>query len=412
MLLPAQRADGDRPPTSPVRLPAGFEAAGTWCGIKEMTEQVGGEDAPLDLGLLLAPEAAPAVAVFTRNRLLGAHIPLCREHLARSGGHVRAVLVTSGCANCATGRQGVEDARALCRGLADRIGCPPEQVLTMATGAIGTALPVERIVVALDPLLARATPEGGADFARAIMTTDTRPKARHATAASGTAVSGFAKGSGMIHPDMATLLGFLLTDGLARGASAGLPALLARLVDRSFHRVTVDGDTSPNDTVLLWGRETEGGGSGSGLEEALSEVACGLARDVAADGEGASRMVTLHVTGAADEDEAARVGRAIARSPLVKTALAGGDANWGRIVSAACACGEPLDPARLRLAIGPAEVYREGEPRPDLEPRARAHLAGPSVRLALDLGRGTAAAELWTCDLTTGYVEINAHYRT
>src|SRR5690606_29228036 len=150
--------------------------------------------------------------------------------------------------------QGVEGARALCRSLAERIGCPPEQVLTMSTGAIGTALPVERVAAALDHLLAEASPGGGADLARAIMTTDTRPKARHARAASGAVVGGFAKASGMIHPDMATLLGFLLTDGLARGASADLPALLARRVDRSFHRVTVDGDTSPNDTVLLWGR--------------------------------------------------------------------------------------------------------------------------------------------------------------
>jgi len=390
-------------------LPRGFVAAGIRCGIKA---------APgvLDLGLLLAAEARPASALFTRNQLTGAHVTVCREQLARSGGLVRAVLVNSGNANCATGAEGLEDARELCRALAARIGCPDEQVLMMSTGVIGARLPADRIRFALGELLAAASGTGGEDFARAILTTDTGPKTASETSPSGTTVTGFAKGSGMIHPDMATMLAFLLTDG-GRGRSdsdSGSDShrvqrdLLRRVTDRTFHCTTVDGDTSPNDTVLLWGGE-----AGSDVEGALTAVARTLARSIAADGEGATRLVTIRVTGGRDEAEATRIGRAVAVSPLVKTAIAGRDPNWGRIVSAACAAGVPVDPDRMTLAIGGAVVYRFGRPLPAAEPAAHTHLAEQrEVEVTLDLGVGTASSEVWTCDFTAAYVEINAHYRS
>jgi glutamate N-acetyltransferase / amino-acid N-acetyltransferase len=388
-------------------LPHGFLAAGIRCGIKASSRGP-------DLGLLLADEARPASALFTRNQLTGAHVTVCREQLARSGGLVRAVLVNSGNANCATGAEGVEDARELSRALAARIGCPAEQVLMMSTGVIGARLPADRIGSALGDLVAAASAAGGEDFARAIMTTDTGPKTADATSESGATVTGFAKGSGMIHPDMATMLAFLLVDG-ADGPSDPNPTsgssqreLLRRVTDRTFHCTTVDGDTSPNDTVLLWGR-----GAGPGLEDALTAVARRLARSIAADGEGATRLVTIHVTGGRDEAEATRIGRAVAVSPLVKTAIAGRDPNWGRIVSAACSAGIPVDPDRMTLAIGGSVVYRCGRPLPAAEPAAHAHLTEQrEVEMALDLGIGTASSEVWTCDFTAEYVEINAHYRS
>lgn len=391
-----------------VHLPKGFRAHGVRCGLKKTPDA-------LDLGLLLSDRPAPASALFTRNRLNGAHIPVCRDHLARSGGFVRAVLVNAGNANCATGAAGIADARTLCASLAARIGCPTEQVLMVSTGVIGAPLPVARIEVALDALLEGSAPDGGARFAQAIMTTDTFPKARETVTTEGR-VTGFAKGAGMIHPDMATMLAFLLGDALPPGGRD----LLARVADRSFHRATVDGDTSPNDTVLLWGRPlpTAQGAADEGarsavLEEALTAVAQDLARDLARDGEGATRMVTIRILGARTEREAAHVGRTIARSPLVKTAIAGRDPNWGRILSAACTAGVPVDPEHARLAIGGVEVYRDGSPLVQNEAAAHAHLVGSTeVEIALELGLGSATADVWTCDLTADYVDINAHYRS
>ena len=384
-----------------VGLPEGFRANGVACGLKKAA-------GALDLGLLVSDRAAPAWALFTRNRLNGAHIPVCRDHLARGGGLVRAVLVNAGNANCATGVAGIADARGLCASLAARIGCPTEQVLMVSTGVIGAPLPVSRIEVALDVLLEGAEPAGGGRFAEAIMTTDTFAKAHETVMAEGR-VTGFAKGAGMIHPDMATMLAFLLGDALPAGGRD----LLSRVADRSFHRATVDGDTSPNDTLLLWGRTLAEGPRDATLEAALTSVAQDLARDLARDGEGATRMVTIRILGARSEQEASEVGRAIARSPLVKTAIAGRDPNWGRILSAACNAGAPVDPERARLAIGPVDVYRDGIPLVPNEAAAHAHLAGSKdVAIELDLGLGSATADVWTCDLTADYVEINAHYRS
>ena len=383
-----------------VPLPPGFRAAGLHCGLKKNQQ--------LDLGLLLADSPVPAAAIYTQNQLVGAHIHVCRDHLLRSNGHVRAVLVNARNANCATGQQGIDDARTCCRELALRLRCPVEQILMCSTGPIGAPLPVPRIVSHLDALLERASPNGALDFARAIMTTDTYPKAPAQSGPGGTC-TGFAKGSGMIHPNMATMLGFLLTDGTLSNGRA--PALLQRAADRSFHRVTVDGDTSPNDTlVLLASGKAKGEGA---VEPTLTELAQQLARRIAADGEGATRLVTVQVRGARSEAEATTVGRVIATSPLVKTAVAGRDPNWGRILSAAGRAGVPFPAERARVWVGPASVYELGVPFPEREALAHQHLTSETeIVLGVDLASGAAAADVWTCDFTKDYVQINADYRS
>jgi glutamate N-acetyltransferase / amino-acid N-acetyltransferase len=386
------------------QLPAGFRAGAVHCGLRKDPNHP-------DLGLLLADAPGPVAAIYTTNRLLGAHIHLCREHIKRSGGLARAVLVNARNANCATGQQGIEDARSLCRQLAERIDCPEEQVLMASTGPIGAPMPVAKVAAKLDALLEAVRPGGAADFARAIMTTDTVPKVATETFAADAGearVCGFAKGSGMIHPDMATMLAFLLADAVPSG---GLPALLQRAADRSFHRVTIDGDTSPNDTLLLWVRGQ--GCSVPVFEGAVTRTGQQLARMIARDGEGASRLITVQVHGALDEAEATLVGRTIATSPLVKTAVAGHDPNWGRILAAAGRCGVPFDAGKARVWVGSSELYRDGVPHPEREGAARAHIVEcKEVVLGVSLGRGNAQAEVWTCDFTKDYVQINADYRT
>lgn len=390
------------PAPASVPLPNGFRAAGVHCGLKK--------DGQLDLGLLVADQAVEAAAVFTTNRLTGAHITVCRDHLSRSNGLVRAVLVNARNANCATGEKGVDDARVCCRQLAERLRCPVEHVLMASTGPIGAPLPTQRIVDHLDHLIAHASPSGGMDFARAIMTTDTCPKAVHATTAYGT-ITGFAKGSGMIHPHMATMLGFLVTDARV-AAPASSTTVLRRICERTFHRVTIDGDTSPNDTLVLLasGRAK---GDKRGAEAMLTGIGQRLARAIAADGEGATRLVTIQVRGARTEADATHVGRTIGTSPLVKTAVTGRDPNWGRILSAAARSGVDFVPAAARVWVGETDVYSGGLPHPENEPAAHRHLRDATeVILGIDLGRGDAAAEVWTCDLTKDYVQINADYRS
>jgi glutamate N-acetyltransferase/amino-acid N-acetyltransferase len=384
---------------NPTPLPQGFRAAAMRCGIRKNKTKD-------DLGLLVAEAAFPAAALFTRNQLTGAHVVLSREHLERSGGKVRAVLVNSGNANCATGQEGVDDARRVCARLAEIVGCPPEQVLFLSTGVIGARLPVERILEALPDLHRAVFPQGIDDFARAIMTTDTFAKADVAKG-DGFLVTGCAKGAGMIHPDMATMLAFLLADAATPG---DLGTLLRGVADRSFHRVTIDGDTSPNDTVLLW---TNPRAKRQALGDAVVKVAQALCRKIASDGEGATRLITVEVKGAASEAEATLVGRTIATSPLTKTAVHGLDPNWGRILSAAGRCGVEFDVAKARVWIGHADLYSNGRPHPENEPAAHQHMRDhKGVVLGVDLGRGEHAAEVWTCDYSADYVKINAEYRT
>ncbi|MCC6673237.1 MAG: bifunctional glutamate N-acetyltransferase/amino-acid acetyltransferase ArgJ [Planctomycetes bacterium] len=391
-------------------LPAGFRAGAVIASVK-----LKNTTRP-DLALLVAERPSPVRAVFTRNELVGAHIHLCREHLARSGSVARAVVVNSGNANCATGKEGVEDARAVCRALAEQLGCPEEQVLMISTGVIGARLPMDRILARV-PELVRSV-RGGTlqELARAIMTTDTFPKAAayRGRDAAGTPfhVAGVAKGAGMIHPDMATMLGFLLADALP---AHDLALVLRGAVDRTFHRVTVDGDTSPNDTVLLWcnpERRLQGAVEDP-LAQGAEQVGRELCRMIAADGEGATRRITVQVQGAPSERDAAHVGRVIATSPLVKTAVHGRDPNWGRILAAAGRSGVAIDVANARIWIGGADLYSGGRPHPENEPAAHAHMRDDKdVILGVDLASGPHQAEVWTCDYSADYVRINADYRS
>ncbi len=388
----------------------GLAASATQCGIRARKNC-------LDLGLLVAASARPAAAVFTTNRLLGAHVPVAREHLERSGGLVRAVLVNSGNANCSTGQAGIEDNRRIAGALAEAIGCPPEQVLFLSTGVIGARLPVEKILGALPELVGRDGPLGLGAFAQAILTTDLVPKACGLETSDRLGrpfrVAGIAKGSGMIHPNMATMFGFLLTDAELPAEAAERRRMLARVADPTFHSLTVDGDTSPNDTVLLWSVGGGGPVEPEDLGRGLTEVARGLCRQIAVDGEGATRLVTVRVTGAPDAAVARHVGRTIATSPLTKTAVHGRDPNWGRILAAAGRSGVQFDPARARVWIGEATVYSGGAPHPEREQAAHLHLLNEKeVILGIDLAAGDGEAEVWTCDFSADYVRINADYRS
>ncbi|QDV06290.1 Arginine biosynthesis bifunctional protein ArgJ [Planctomycetes bacterium Poly30] len=385
-------------------LPRGFRASAVHSGIRKNKQR-------LDLALMVADEPRPLAAVFTKSLLLGAHIPVSRASLEASGGHVRAIVVNAGNANCSTGPQGLEDNRTVTRRTAERLGCAPEEVLFFSTGVIGALLPMDRILTAL-PGLCDSLSEGGAEeFSRAIMTTDLVPKMvvdSLGQDGDGPRLMGFAKGSGMIHPDMATMFGFLLTDASLGEDPRGL---LQRVNGRSFQRMTVDGDTSPNDSVVLWG--TGLAGEAPDIEPAVTRMAQDLARKIAADGEGATRLLSIRVTGAPDEAAAVLVGRTVGTSPLVKTAVHGRDPNWGRIVAAAARAGVPFDPQRSSLRIGGAEVYRAGVPCPENENAAHEHmLKDHEVRIELDLAAGTEEAECWTCDYSADYVRINADYRS
>jgi glutamate N-acetyltransferase/amino-acid N-acetyltransferase len=428
----------NRPRVSDFRpvLPAGFRASGIHAGIRKKGTR-------LDLGLIVADEAFPAAAVYTQNRLTGAHVGVCKESLAESGGKVRALLVNSGNANCSTGAEGIEDNRRIQGACAELVGCSPHEVLFLSTGVIGARLPAEKILGKLQQLVSTASANGLGEFAQAIMTTDLVPKVRTVAVEDRSGppfrVTGIAKGSGMIHPNMATMFGFLLSDAPAPGAAGplykeGTPAgspleTLRKLAGKSFNRVTVDGDTSPNDTVVLWcsGAAVKSAGGSTGtrastawngvqsalLERSLLEVSQELCRAIATDGEGATRLVTVQVLGAPSEEEAATVARTIATSPLTKSAIHGRDPNWGRILAAAGRAGVEFDVDRARVWIGDADVYSGGKPHPENEPLAHLHLLqNHEVILGIDLAAGSASAEAWTCDFSADYVRINADYRS
>jgi glutamate N-acetyltransferase/amino-acid N-acetyltransferase len=400
------------------RLPAGFRAAGIACGVKPARP---GAAAPLDLALLVADRRAAAAGLFTTNRFAAPPVLLCREHLKRNLGLARVVVVNSGCANAATGAEGMRRARAVAAAAARLAGCRPEEALVASTGVIGRPLPHGRIVRAL-PAAARrltAVPAGLAAAARAIMTTDTRPKVRCAEARLGdriVTVTGIAKGSGMIHPRLATMLGFILTDAAVHPWF--LRRLLRDAVRDSFNAISVDGDCSTNDTVLALASGAAGnpallqaGRRERPFVEALRAVCRALALDIVADGEGARRMLEVAVSGARSRRDADRIARAIANSPLVKTALAGGDPNWGRILSAAGAAGVAFDPSVVSLSIGAVPVVRDGRAAADGAGLRRLFRA-PRVAVRLRIGAGPGRAVLYTCDLTRRYIDINAHYTT
>lgn len=390
----------------------GFRFAGVAAGIKKR----GG----LDLGVLVADEPVPCAGVFTTNRVVAAPVAASREKLVRVH-RARAVVVNSGCANACTGPRGAADAARTAEIAAAVLGADPDHVQIGSTGVIGAPLPMAALERGLPEALAAARPDGLPDFAAAILTTDTRPKIRAATGRVGgveITVAGAAKGAGMIHPDMATMLAYVVTD--AAVAPAALQAAWRAICDRTFNAITVDGDTSTNDTALVLASGAAGnapvtgpGAEHDALVEALERVAGELARDIVRDAEGGTKTVAIEVRGAATPADARCAAAAIATSPLVKTALHGEDPNWGRVIAAAGRSGAALEPDRLTLHVGDVRLYERGRwLGPDAESAAHAVMRTPEYRLTLDLGLGEAAHTIWTCDLSADYVRINADYRS
>ncbi len=409
---------------SGVTAAQGFRAAAGAGGIKSappLTSRNGrGGGLPADIALVISDRPAVAAGVFTANQVQAAPVIWSR---AVVGGRrpVRAVLVNSGNANACTGTHGRLAVERSAAALASVLGCAPHEVLLASTGVIGVPLPVERLVAAMGGVAARLAPGARAAHAaaRAILTTDTRPK-QHAVrvriAGRVYTVGGMAKGAGMIHPHMATLLGVITTDAPLTPAQA--QRLLTAAVDRSFNAITVDGDTSTNDSIILLANGASGGKIALGsraerlLARALDDVAWALAEAVAADGEGATKLLVVRVTGARCDADARLVARTVASSLLVKAAVHGGDPNWGRVLAAAGRSGVPLDLGELELRIGGHRVARAGAAHPGAEAAAARHLRGRRIEMELAIGRGRATAAALGCDLTPGYVAINAHYRS
>jgi glutamate N-acetyltransferase/amino-acid N-acetyltransferase len=373
-----------------------------------------------DVAMMVFPPGTTVAGVFTRNRCPGAPVDWCRAAL--KGGRARALVVTAGNSNVFTGRAGRETCAATAKAMAELAGCKPREVFLASTGVIGQRLPTDKLVAALPGLFAALSDAAWESAARAIMTTDTFPKGAVRRARIGeteVTIAGIAKGSGMIAPDLATMLCFIATD--AKVPAPALQALLGKGVDRSFNRTTVDSDTSTSDTVLVFATgaakharvPAEGGAVLRDFARALDEVLMDLALQVVRDGEGAQKLIRIDVTGAVTNRSAHRIGLSIANSPLVKTAIAGEDANWGRIVMAVGKAGEPADRDRLSVAVGGVWMAKDGEVAPDYdEMPVVAHMKGREIHIEVDLGLGRGKATVWTCDLTHGYIDINGSYRS
>jgi glutamate N-acetyltransferase/amino-acid N-acetyltransferase len=373
-----------------------------------------------DVMVMAFPAGTTAAGVFTKNRCPGAPVEWSRAAL--KGGRARGLVVTSGNSNVFTGKAGRETCERTAAEAARILGCKPREVFLASTGVIGERLPTEKLVGALPKVFDAVQEAGFAHAAKAIMTTDTFPKAATRTARIGDAtvtIAGIAKGSGMIAPDMATMLSFVATD--AKIPAAALQALLKKGCDRSFNCITVDSDTSTSDTVMLFATgaakhprvPAEGGAVLKDFARALNEVLMDLALMVARDGEGAQKLIRIDVTGATTARSAHRIAMSIANSPLVKTAIAGEDANWGRIVMAVGKSGEPADRDRLSIAVGGTWMARDGGVVDGYdETPVVAHMKGREVEITVDIGLGKGKATVWTCDLTHGYIDINGSYRS
>lgn len=397
---------------SPVEnlVPRGFLFASGTAGIKASGRS--------DVAIIEAPEGASAAAMFTRNRVAAAPVLVGREHLAVSGGRLRAIVVNSGNANCATGADGRRAAEETCGVLAALLGCAPYEILPSSTGIIGVPLPVEKLIGSLPGVLdARgAEPESLIDFARAIMTTDTTLKlssVRIQIGDNAASVVGVAKGAGMIHPDMATMLVYVFTD------AAASPALLQRVlhgaVAETFNCISIDGDTSTNDTVVLMASGAAAVCASDDEKEfgqAVTMVCASLAEQIVADGEGVKHRVTLRVEGANSTPDAALIARTVAHSLLVKTAWAGADPNWGRLLAAVGRAGVAIDPDTIDIWIGSQQVCGQGTAVMFDEKKAHEEMSAPAYEILIRVGDGPGSSRVLTSDLTAEYVRINADYST
>jgi glutamate N-acetyltransferase/amino-acid N-acetyltransferase len=392
------------------RLPRGFLFSACAAGIKPSGKP--------DLALALAPEGASAAAMFTRNQVVAAPLIAGRENLRRGQGVLRALIVNAGNANCATGKQGLKAARHVCAGLARQINAQEYHVFPSSTGIIGVPLPVEKIHAALPELLSTAAESEVAfdQFANAILTTDTHKKVATQTITFNgleVTLTGVAKGAGMIHPNMATMLVYLFTDLSA--SPRELQQLLKASVEHSFNNISIDGDTSTNDTVLLLASGKSGVNFKSVRDEfqaALTKVCRSLAAQIVADGEGVQHVVRLVIEEARTRKEARQMARAVANSSLVKTAWAGADPNWGRILAAIGYSGISIKPERINIYLGEQQVCRHGAACPFDHEQAHRYMSEPVYEIRIMLGTGNAHLEFLTCDLTAEYVRVNAEYST
>lgn len=394
-----------------VTAPAGFRSAALHCGIKAAAGK-------LDLAVIAADATASAAALFTTNLAQAAPVLVSKEHIDGSAGTARAIVVNSGCANACTGTSGLNDARQMAAETAIALGCRPEEVLVASTGVIGVALKMDKVVPGIRTAVSALARGKGSEAARAIMTTDPFPK-EHAVSvqtARGTfTIGGTAKGSGMIEPMMATMLGFLTTDAEVP------PPLLHQALRESaldtFNAITVDGECSTNDTLFA----LASGASGVRIDEALYpallegllEVSRELALGIVRGGEGATKLISVTVRDARTRDDARQVARTIANSPLVKTAVHGADPNWGRIVAAAGRAGVRFDVGRASVHVGGILLFENGLPHDDAAPQAAEYLKNDTIDIEVSLGTGSGQqATIWGCDLSAEYVKINGEYRT
>ena len=393
-----------------VSTPAGFRAAGVACGIKP--------SGALDLSLVASAASASAAAVFTTNLAVAAPVVVSRENVERSGGRAQAVVINSGCANACTGLDGMEHARAMADLTSSALGCTSREVLVASTGVIGVKLDMAKARRGISDAARQLSATGGAAAARAIMTTDPFPKeaAIEATTGGGTfRVGGMAKGSGMIEPRMATMLGVVTTDAAVEPEV--LQRALAMVVSDTFNAISVDGECSTNDCVFVLANGRSGvvvtESELAGLVSALRGVCEPLAVGIVRGGEGATKLITIRVAGAVSAQDARMAARAIANSPLVKTAVHGGDPNWGRLIAVAGRSGAAFSLNGASVRIGPVLLFANGTPFDDRAPEAAEYLRSREIDIEVDLGTGgSGRSHMWTCDLSAEYVRINAEYRT
>ncbi len=390
-----------------VNFPKGFASAGVYCGIKK--------PGLLDLALIVSDRMASVAGVFTTNQACAAPVHWSRRVV--QGGQARAIIANSGNANCLTGEQGMRDVERTATLVAQRLGCEPQQVVVASTGVIGVPMPMNALEAGIPRLFEHLTTGDDRPTAEAILTTDTfikRASIEVETPDGTVRIGAIAKGAGMIAPRMATMLCFITTD--ADIEPEPLESILTRVVDDTFNCITVDGDTSTNDSVVVLANGASGvrltSESLSAFEEGLCQVCAYLAKRIVRDGEGATRIFEVRVQGAGDTASARQIARTIAESLLVKTAIHGGDPNWGRIIAAAGRAGVPFDPNTARLSLQEVVVFENGAPTDYNERALVDQMQTEEVLIMLELGQGSASASFWSSDLTPDYVKINAHYRT
>ncbi len=378
-------------------------------GYLSIAKNLGIKDDTLDFTVIYSTTRAVAVGMFTQSLFCGAPVIVGRQHLA--DGHAQALAINSKNANVSTGQQGIDIARETARLVAHELGIAPADVIPSSTGVIGQQMPIEKLRQGITGLQLQLQPEALGMAAQAIMTTDTRPK-QMAQRVGGSVIAGIAKGSGMIEPNMATMLAFLVTD--ARIPPDTLKPMLRQAVERSFNMVSVDTDTSTSDTVILMANGQAGDVDFDAFQAALDDICIYLAKEIARDGEGATKLIEVAVTSARDSRQAKRIAKAVVNSPLVKSAVHGADPNWGRLSMAIGKCHEETDirPDNVSMTFGDIDVFAKGEPMDAGLQQLEAYLSGEEVRITIDLGIADGEATVWGCDLTEEYVRINALYTT